>query len=328
MPLKWIHDLSREEAERLAVELSVPVQGTLDKLHKRVKEKWKVLETYLPPQRADKSDVAMHTGESSDSRLSSVQGHVTYSQIKLRAKVVTDLVKGIPVLSDAEPEAVLQFLIRASEVYDLGLVTDEEFLALLVARTTGRFTQIISGHLSASANWGVVRSELRSTFLPPRIREGLLTKYVLERFHFVAEDLSKYIMSVVAAANILDYDVPESALVDRLVQNIHPNVRSQLVFLHKPTSIKELYALAGQVAEGRAIEERRIRAERSGSTDMVQQSSRGSRPVSMAVGQTRRFGLNSAKCWKCSGRGHLKKDCPSSDVSVGEGIGGNDGGTR
>ncbi|PNF40121.1 hypothetical protein B7P43_G10002 [Cryptotermes secundus] len=279
MPLKWIHDLSREEAERLAVELSVPIHCSLEELRKRVKEKWKVLETYLPPQRADKSDVAMHTGESS------VQGHVTYSQIKLRAKVVTDLVKGTPVLSDAEPEAVLKFLIRASEVYDLGLVMDEEFLDLLVA-----------GHLSASANWGVVQSELQSTFLPPRIREGLLTKYVLERFHFVAEDLSKY--------------------------NIHPNVRSQLVFLHKPTSIKELYALAGQVAEGRAIEERRIRAERSGSTDMVQQSSRGSRPVSMAVGQTRRFGLNSAKCWKCSGRGHLKKDCPSSDVSVGEAIGG------
>jgi hypothetical protein len=159
----------------------------------------------------------MHTAEGSDS---SVPGHVTYSRIKLRARVVSDLVRGIPVLSDAEREGVLMFLIRASEFYVLCLVTDEESLALLVARTTGRFTQIIGGHLSASANWGVICSELWSTFIPPRIREGLLTRYVLERFHLLTEDLSEYIMSVVAAANNLGYDVPESSSADRLVQNI------------------------------------------------------------------------------------------------------------
>jgi hypothetical protein len=67
-----------------------------------VKEKWKVLETYLPPQKTDNSEVAMHTAGASDTRDSSVHGHVTYSQIKLRANVVTDLVKGIPVLSNVE----------------------------------------------------------------------------------------------------------------------------------------------------------------------------------------------------------------------------------
>jgi hypothetical protein len=154
-----------------------------------VKEKWKVLETFLPPQKADKSEVAMHTAEGRDSRDSSVNGDVTYSQIKLRANAISDLVKGILGLNDVETEGVLKFLIHASEVYELGLVTDEEFLALLVARMTGRFTQIIGGHLSASANWGVVCSELRSTFLPPRIREGLLTRYVLERFYLVTEEL-------------------------------------------------------------------------------------------------------------------------------------------
>jgi hypothetical protein len=88
MLLELIHNLSKEDAESLPVDLDVPVQGTLDELRKRVKEKWKVLETYL----------------------------------------------------------------------------------------------------------------------------------------------SQYIMSVVTAANILGYDVPECGLGDRLVQNIHPKVRSQLDF--------------------------------------------------------------------------------------------------
>jgi hypothetical protein len=136
-----------------------------------------------------------------------VQGQDTNSQFKLRAKVVADLVKGIPVLSDAEPKSVVKFLIRATEVYELGLVADEEFLALLVARTTGMFTQIISGHLGTSAKWGRVCSEIRSTFFPPRIREGLLSTYVVDRFQAVKEYLSQYIMSGVAAANILNYDV-------------------------------------------------------------------------------------------------------------------------
>jgi hypothetical protein len=134
MPLAWIHNLPREDSEKLAMELGVPVR-------KRLKEKWKALKTYLP-QNTDKSEVAMHTAGVSDTKVHccDVHDHVSYSQSKLRGKVATGLVKNIPVLSDTEPESEFNFLIRAREVYDLGLVTDAEFLALLVARTTGRPT--------------------------------------------------------------------------------------------------------------------------------------------------------------------------------------------
>jgi hypothetical protein len=43
-------------------------------------------------------------------------------------------------------------------------------------------------------------------------------------------------MSVVAAADILGYEVPESVIVHRMVQNLHPNVLYQLVFASKPES--------------------------------------------------------------------------------------------
>jgi hypothetical protein len=66
MPLASTHILPREEAEKLAMELGVPVQGILDEFRKRLKEKWKALETYLPPQNTDKSKVAMHTAGVSD----------------------------------------------------------------------------------------------------------------------------------------------------------------------------------------------------------------------------------------------------------------------
>jgi hypothetical protein len=246
MPLAWIHILPKEEAEKLAMDFSVPVQGTLDELRKRLKDKWKALETYLPAKSADKSQVAMHTAGVSDTKVQGgdVHDHVSYAQIKLRGKKATDLGKNIPVFSDTEPASVFKFLIRARKVYDLNPVTDAEFLGLLVARTTGRLTQVISVHLSASSKWESVCSETLSTFLPPRIRECFPSKYVLDRFQSTTEDLSQFVMSVVAAADMLGYEVPESVLVHRMVQNIHPNARSQLVFAPEPKSIKDLYSLA------------------------------------------------------------------------------------
>jgi hypothetical protein len=230
-------------------------------------------------------------------------------------------------LLPAEPESVFDFLVRASEVHRLNLVSDEEFLALLVTRTTGRITQVLGVHLSTSSNWGLVCSEILSTFRLPRIREGFLSKYVLDRFQTAPEEFSQFFMSVVVAADILGYDVPESVLVRRMVQNIHPKVRSRLVFVSEPKSIKDLYSLASQVAKGRAIDDRRKDLEHHAPIGNFQRGKSDSRHISMAVGETRRSVSRGVKCWKCSVYGHVSKDCTSSVTSVIRNQG-NEGGAR
>jgi hypothetical protein len=167
----------------------------------------------------------------------------------------------------------------------------------------------------------VVRSQILSAFLPSRIREGLLSKHVLDRFQNASEDLSHFIMSVVAAINILEYGVPESALLERMVQSIHPEVRSRLVFVTKPTLI------ASQVAEGRAIDERRIRGEYCSSNTNVRPVMYGSSPVNMAVGENRRTRNRVMRCWRCFPSGHIKKDCPSLETSFVRNLE-NEGGAR
>jgi hypothetical protein len=232
-----------------------------------------------------------------------VHAQLSYSQIKLKCIVVTDLVRKIPVLSDTEPESVFRFLVQAKEVYDLNLVTDGEFLALSVTRTSGRLMQIISVHLRACSGWGLVCSEL-------------LSKYVLDRFQTFTEELSQFVVSEVVAANILDYQVSESVLVWCIVQNIHPCLRSRLTFASEPKSIEELHILASQVAEGRAIDDRRKILGTHPPTANSQQEGRVGRPVSMAARGSPRLGSRTVKCWKCNGMGHVKKDCPSLDVPV------------
>jgi hypothetical protein len=120
--------------------------------------------------------------------------------------------------------------------------------------------------------------------------------------------LSQFVRGVVLAADILGYEAPESELVRRLVQNIHPNVRSQLVFASEPKTIKELYALSSRIAEARAIEDRRKTCEPA----FARASTRGElRPLGMTVSGTSRSDNIRVRCWKCSAYGHLRRNCPS-----------------
>ncbi|PNF43668.1 hypothetical protein B7P43_G15204 [Cryptotermes secundus] len=250
MPSAWIHPLSKQQAERLAIELDVSVDGTLDDLRRKLKEKWNSVEPHLPSQLTAKSELAMDAAASvGDGTMNAgIPGQVSYVQAKMRGRVVGDLVRNIPMLSGTDPDSVLHFLIRAQEVYDLNLVGDLEFLALLVGRTSGRITQILGLHLGAFRNL---------LYLPPRIREEFVSKYVLRRFQSPTEKLTEFIMSVVAVANIMSYHGSESDLVQRIVQNIHLRVRSYLVFGSKTSTISELHALASHVAEARAIDAQR-----------------------------------------------------------------------
>jgi hypothetical protein len=45
--------------------------------------------------------------------------------------------------------------------------------------------------------------------------------------------------------------------VNRMVQNLHPKVKSYLLFVTKPEPVRDLFSLATTVAEAVAVEERK-----------------------------------------------------------------------
>jgi hypothetical protein len=67
-------------------------------------------------------------------------------------------------------------------------------------------TSILEAHLNSTQDWGMVRSEIVDTFLPPRAKERYLRLYVLDRFQSSSEDLNGYIMAVVTASKILGFE--------------------------------------------------------------------------------------------------------------------------
>jgi hypothetical protein len=55
MPLARIYDLAKQQLEELADQLGLSIDGALDDLRKRVRDKWTTIQTYLPPPGAAKS---------------------------------------------------------------------------------------------------------------------------------------------------------------------------------------------------------------------------------------------------------------------------------
>jgi hypothetical protein len=91
------------------------------------------------------------------------------SENKTRGKVFLELVRSVPELKHTDPESVLDFLVRAQEVYKLSLVSEGEFLSCLLSCTLGRVTQLLGEHLVKGSNWPVAITDLVSIFLPLRI---------------------------------------------------------------------------------------------------------------------------------------------------------------
>jgi hypothetical protein len=215
-----------------------------------------------------------------------------------------------------DPESILKFLIQVNHLIELKLLSDAEFMALLIARTSGRLMHILGAHIGTTDTWGMVEAEIISTFLPPRIKEQFLVSHVLDRFQFPTEVLTEYIMSVLAAAKILCFLGTEVQLVHRTVQNMHPKFKSHCIFSNRPESITDLLSLATMDAEAVAVEDqRRLKA---GSFP------RGGvpRPFVNATVQNKGSPAQTEfkdTCWACGKTGHFQRTCPSKTLPTSRG---------
>jgi hypothetical protein len=184
MSAEWIDGLSSEELLKMAKELGMSEKDTVHELRQQLKEQWRKMEQYLSPQSTDKSEIGLYMARNCKGKegSSDVQGPLGYLQAKLRGKAITDLLRGIPVLLNTESESVFEFLVWVRQVYDLGLVMDEAFMAHLLTKTTGTLTRIVSVHLRLGSSWDSLSSEILSSIFSPCIREGFVSKYILDRF--------------------------------------------------------------------------------------------------------------------------------------------------
>jgi hypothetical protein len=137
MLIAWLHDMPKPQLKELASQLGLKADRTLDDVRRRVKERWTAIEPFLPSP----SPAAKSTSETkAESQITDSSGRDSSYASKMKTKLVADVMKNIPFLVDTDPENLLKFLIAMKGVHDLHLVTDGEFISLLVARTSARMT--------------------------------------------------------------------------------------------------------------------------------------------------------------------------------------------
>jgi hypothetical protein len=109
------------------------------------------------------------------------------------------------------------------------------------------------------------------------------------------------LMAVATAADILGFTGPETQLVRRMLQNLHPAVRSHFVFETRPESVAEMFALATTVAEAVAVDEQRRRAT---ATSLVYNPS----PIRANTAASAHAEFRGT-CWACGRKAHTQRAC-------------------
>jgi hypothetical protein len=103
MPLAWIHDLSKQQVEELARQMGLSIDGTLDDLRKRLKQKWTVIQPYLPTPSAVKPPLVSEPNSLSTEFITHENSYLS----KVKSKLVSDLIQNVTLLTDNDPENVI-----------------------------------------------------------------------------------------------------------------------------------------------------------------------------------------------------------------------------
>jgi hypothetical protein len=233
------------------------------------------------------------------------------------SQVLGDLLRHVKPLVSEEPEEILRFFVKISEIYELGLVDDRVFITRILSFVPGGLLQFLGACLREESSWAASKAQLLDKYFPHFVRERLIRDLIVFKFRGEGQSMRAYFDQVFQAANILQYTYEATEqLVERVVMNLHPQVLSQAALFDKPRSRKDLYRLVGLIEERILVPKERDwlgpEVTRGGGNG----SGCGGRPRNDRD-DTRAPARGPIRCWGCGQQGHVRRSCPEQNVRSG-----------
>ena len=304
-------DQLREECSRLGLDNTGPVRELRCRLVQQLKAT-----TMANAQDFDERKASGSNDLSDDavpSEILNVYGECQAHPVGHCTPVYVELMRKLPPLTSEEPEAILRFVARLDEVYQLKLCDDRSFITRILPLVPGVILRFFGDCLVNRKDWEQSKKALLREFFPHFIRERLIRDLITFNFHKETTPVREFIDQVFSAARILEYEATEQSLVDRIVMNLHPTVLAQSALIDRPHSRKDLYEVVGIIEEKLAVNRERIRNLESQQERTVQELPR------RGVGGNESYASRSVECWGCGRSGHIQRFCRSRKSQPGNG---------
>ena len=236
---------------------------------------------------------------------------------RCNVKLCLDIFRGIPVIDGSDPDRMLDFLVKVQRTHELALVDDGTFICGVMSRTSLGVLDVCGKGYRENWGWPRLRENLVRVFIPRRIQDDLVQSHITRRFQLQDENFSTFIKSVQQANFILKYVPDEKTLVELIIQNMLPSIRSYLVFSNPPQSMAELEALSDVIANAMITDRQRLAANNRGQGQVnTEVRSRGS--SDRCPGGNGFQSRNSVQgprrqreCWTCGRNDHFQRNCPA-----------------
>lgn len=226
--------------------------------------------------------------------------------------VFADLMRKVSPLTVIEPEAILRFIARLDEVYEIGLCDDRDFITRILPLVPGGMMRFFGACLRNRRNWQRCKKEIMREYCPPFIRERLIRGLIIFNFHSAETPVREYIDQVYTVAKTLEFNAKEQELVDRIMMNLHPDILAHSAFLDRPCR-QELYDVIALIEEKVAVTRERQR-------DLSERSTASGRgPGDVPGNRNTQKRPPNLKCWTCGRPGHIQRHCRTNTSRAGSG---------
>lgn len=217
---------------------------------------------------------------------------------------MTELIRRLPTCSGDNEGHLLNFLQKVIPIFAISPGFEVDTMKLILPCTSEGLFNIWVGAIQTRMSWSELHCAILDSYFPGVHRKRLETQYIFRK-QSPTETFPQFVEDIVGSAKALQLHWPEFHIVEIILANIAPYVRSHLVMQNKPFTISGLRTLAGHV-NATAMADTRYFQTFAHSTQAPPYM-----PSEAVVNQSQsNVSLNNnRKCYKCNGFGHIAKNC-------------------